>query len=97
MANIDDFWRKAVEFTQGAEETTDEEVRIFFYCLRDSWIAADNRAEMIEASRRSGADACRFREPDDRHPALALMHGVAAPAPRAATSPDPQHVGGHSL
>jgi len=49
MANIDYFWRKATEYTQRAEETTDEEVRTFFYRLRDAWIAAANRVEMIEA------------------------------------------------
>ena len=43
------FLGKATEYTQRAEETTDEEVRTFFYRLRDAWIAAANRAEMIEA------------------------------------------------
>ena len=44
----DYFWRKATEYTQrAAEETTDEELRTFFSCLRDAWIAAANRAEMI--------------------------------------------------
>ena len=48
MAN-DYFWRKATEYTQrAAAETTDEELRTFFYGLRDAWIAAANRAEMIE-------------------------------------------------
>jgi len=49
MAKLDYFWRKAAEYTQRAEETTDEEVRIFFYRLRDAWIAAANRNEMLEA------------------------------------------------
>jgi hypothetical protein len=49
MAKLDYFWRKAAEYTQRAEETTDEEVRIFFYRLRDAWIAAANRSEMLEA------------------------------------------------
>jgi hypothetical protein len=49
MANIDYCWRKAAEYMQRAEETTDEQVRTFFYRLRDSWIAAANRNEMIEA------------------------------------------------
>ena len=48
MAKLDYFWRKAAEYTQRAEETTDEEVRIFFYRLRDAWIAAANRNEMLE-------------------------------------------------
>ena len=47
MAN-DYFWRKATQYTQRAEETTDEELRTFFCRLRDAWIAAANRAEMIE-------------------------------------------------
>ena len=49
MAKLDYFWRRAAEYTQRAEETTDEEVRIFFYRLRDAWIAAANRNEMLEA------------------------------------------------
>jgi hypothetical protein len=49
MASLDYFWRKAAEYTQRAEETADEEVRIFFYRLRDAWIAAANRNEMLEA------------------------------------------------
>jgi hypothetical protein len=45
----DYFWRKATEYTQrAAEDTADEELRTFFYGLRDAWIAAANRAEMIE-------------------------------------------------
>ena len=49
MASLDYFWRKAAEYTQRAEETADEEVRTFFYRLRDAWIAAANRNEMLEA------------------------------------------------
>ena len=48
MGNADYFWRKATDYTQRAEETTDEELRTFFCRLRDAWIAAANRAEMIE-------------------------------------------------
>jgi hypothetical protein len=48
MAQPNYFWRKATEYTQRVEETTDEELRTFFYRLRDAWIAAANRAEMIE-------------------------------------------------
>jgi hypothetical protein len=48
MVNTDYYWRKAMECTQRAEDTMDEEVRTFFYRLRDAWIAAGNRAEMIE-------------------------------------------------
>jgi hypothetical protein len=47
MANADYFWRKATQYTQRAETTTDEELRTFFCRLRDAWIAAANRAEMI--------------------------------------------------
>jgi hypothetical protein len=49
MAKLDYFWRKAAEYTQRAEETTDEEVRVFFYRLRDAWIATANRNEMLDA------------------------------------------------
>jgi hypothetical protein len=49
MAQLDYFWRKAAEYTQRAEETTDAEVRVFFYRLRDAWIAAANRNEMLDA------------------------------------------------
>ena len=48
MVNADYFWHKATEYTQRAEATTDEELRTFFCRLRDAWIAAANRAEMIE-------------------------------------------------
>ena len=48
MAQPNYFWRKATEYTQRVEETTDEELRTFFSRLRDAWIAAANRAEMIE-------------------------------------------------
>ena len=47
-AHIDYCWRKAAEYTQRAEDTTDEEVRVFFYRLRDAWIAAGNRNEMLD-------------------------------------------------
>jgi len=47
MVNADYFWHKATEYTQRAEATTDEELRTFFCRLRDAWIAAANRAEMI--------------------------------------------------
>jgi hypothetical protein len=47
MVNADYFWHKATEYTQRAEVTTDEELRTFFCRLRDAWIAAANRAEMI--------------------------------------------------
>ena len=41
-------WTKAVEYTRRAEDASDEEVREFFYRLRDSWIKAANRAEASE-------------------------------------------------
>jgi hypothetical protein len=49
MATRDYFWRKAAEYTQRAEETNDDEVRAFFYRLRDAWISAANRNEMLES------------------------------------------------
>ena len=47
-SHIDYCWRKAAEYTQRAEDTTDDEVRLFFYRLRDAWIAAGNRNEMLD-------------------------------------------------
>jgi hypothetical protein len=48
MSHVDYCWRKAAEYTQRAEETTDDEVRVFFYRLRDAWISAANRNEMLD-------------------------------------------------
>jgi hypothetical protein len=41
------YWCKAADYARRAEETTDEEVRIFFCRLRDAWIGAANRNEML--------------------------------------------------
>ena len=49
FSHVDYCWRKAAEYTQRAEETTDNEVRVFFYRLRDAWISAANRNEMLDA------------------------------------------------
>ena len=49
LNHVDYCWRKAAEYTQRAEETTDDEVRVFFYRLRDAWISAANRNEMLDA------------------------------------------------
>jgi len=49
FSHVDYCWRKAAEYTQRAEETTDDEVRVFFYRLRDAWISAANRNEMLDA------------------------------------------------
>jgi hypothetical protein len=49
MGHVDYCWRKAAEYTQRAEETTDDQVRVFFYRLRDTWISAANRNEMLDA------------------------------------------------
>ena len=49
MSHVDYCWRKAAEYTQRAEETTDNEVRLLFYRLRDGWISAANRNEMLDA------------------------------------------------
>ena len=95
MANIDYFWRKATEYTQrAAKETTDEELRTFFSRLRDAWIAAANRAEMIEGlvPMRAGTE-----NPDDgpRHLARpspwlpVLLHSTGSvPADHNSTSAD---------
>jgi hypothetical protein len=48
-ARTDYCWRKAAEFARRAEETTDNEVRDFFYRLRDSWIRAANHQEAIDS------------------------------------------------
>jgi hypothetical protein len=44
---LDYCWSKALEFTKRAEETTDDEVREFFYRLRDAWIRAANHQEVF--------------------------------------------------
>ena len=49
FSHVDYCWRKAAEYTQRAEETTNDEVRVFFYRLRDAWISAANRNEMLDA------------------------------------------------
>jgi hypothetical protein len=48
-AKIDYCWAKALEYTRRAEETTDNEVREFFYRLRDSWVRAANRQDAFES------------------------------------------------
>ena len=45
--NVEYCWSKALEFTRRAEETTDDEVRTFFYRLRESWIRAANHQELL--------------------------------------------------
>src|SRR5687767_3850584 len=40
-------WRMAAEYTRRAEETTDPEVREFFYRMRDNWERAAHRQEML--------------------------------------------------
>ena len=49
FSHVDYCWRKAAEYTQRAEETTDNEVRLLFCRLRDGWISAANRNEMLDA------------------------------------------------
>jgi hypothetical protein len=41
-------WRMAAECTQRAEESADPEVRKFFCRMRDNWVSAANREEMLE-------------------------------------------------
>jgi len=40
-------WRMAAEYTRRAEETTDREVREFFYRMRDNWAKTAHRQEML--------------------------------------------------
>ena len=42
-------WAKAAEYAAGAEETVDEQARILFNKLRDSWIRVAHNCEFIEA------------------------------------------------
>lgn len=49
MSHVDYCWRKASEYMQRAEETTDDDVRLLFHRLRDGWISAANRNEMLDA------------------------------------------------
>jgi len=49
MNNMLDYcWRMAADCTRRAEETTEEEVREFFYRMRDNWVRAAKRQEMLE-------------------------------------------------
>jgi hypothetical protein len=45
---LDFCWSKAAEFTRRAEEATDQEVREFLYRIRDNWVRAAGREEMLE-------------------------------------------------
>jgi hypothetical protein len=54
-AKIDYCWAKALEYTRRAEEATDDEVRDFFYRLRDTWVRAANRQDAIAAIDRTAA------------------------------------------
>ena len=40
-------WRKAADCAAWAEDAADPNIREFFIRLRDSWIGAANRAELI--------------------------------------------------
>ena len=45
MDKVDYCWAKALECTKHAEDTTDDEVREFFYRLREAWIRAADHQE----------------------------------------------------
>jgi hypothetical protein len=45
-----DFCRsKAAEYTRRAEESTDREMRAFFYRLRDNWLRVSRSAETYDS------------------------------------------------
>jgi hypothetical protein len=45
-----DYWAKALECEERAEETADQDVREFFHRLRDSWIRAANHRQILEGA-----------------------------------------------
>ena len=46
----DQYWAKALECQGRADEATDRDVHDFFCRLRDSWIRAANRHEIIDGA-----------------------------------------------
>ena len=46
-----DYWAKALECEDRAEETADPDLREFFRRLRDSWIRAANHRELLEEAK----------------------------------------------
>ena len=73
---VDYCWAKALEYTRRAEETTDSEVRVFFYRMRDSWIRAANHQEALE-----GAESMLAVRSDASSPSLAPNSQQAPHAP----------------
>jgi hypothetical protein len=47
MDKVEYCWAKALECTKHAEDTTDDEVREFFYRLREAWIRAADHQEVF--------------------------------------------------
>jgi hypothetical protein len=43
-------WAKAADCAARAEETIDEQMRLLFIRLRDSWIRVANNCETVEAT-----------------------------------------------
>lgn len=56
LASADFCWAKALEFTRRAEETTDNEVRDFFYRLRDVWVKAANDRGLVDGGQAPAAE-----------------------------------------
>jgi hypothetical protein len=56
-----DAWAKAADCAARAEETIDEQMRLLFIRLRDSWIRVANNCETVEAA----ASARPFARADD--------------------------------
>ena len=48
--SLDQYWAKALEYEERAEESTDGDVREFFRRLRDSWIRAANHQEILHGA-----------------------------------------------
>jgi len=46
-----DAWAKAADCAARAEETIDEQMRILFIRLRNSWIRVANNCETVEGAR----------------------------------------------
>jgi hypothetical protein len=49
--------RRALEFTRRAEDATDNEVRDYFYRLRDVWVKAANDQGLLDDRQAPPADA----------------------------------------
>jgi hypothetical protein len=56
LASADYCWAKALEYTRRAEETTDNEVRDYFYRLRDVWVKAANDRGILDGCQTPAAE-----------------------------------------